>query len=55
MGRLVTFLVVIVLLGAAVWYFMSSGGLEQLTGDGQTTGDLRVEEKYGVTTETAGP
>ncbi len=55
MGRLVAILVVIALLGAAAWYLVSSGALDGLTGQGEATGNLRVEEKYGVTTETAGP
>lgn len=52
MGKLIGLLVVVALIAAAAYYIMG----QSETGDPQKKADgpVRVEEKYGVTTQTPG-
>lgn len=56
MSKLVTLVVVVVILGAVAWYAVNQTG-ESDSGGAQAEGDrggVRVEEKYGFTSQGAG-
>lgn len=51
MGKLVKVVVVLALIGVVVYYAMNSMSDGSLTTDANLKDGVRVEEKYGVTTE----
>lgn len=55
MGKLIKVLVVLVVVGGVVLYLSRSGMMDQLTGGKANPEGVRVEEKYGFTSETVDP
>lgn len=51
MGKLVKILIVLVVLGGLALYFVRSGALDKLTASPGNKEGVRVEEKYGFTSE----